>query len=512
MTLTPFPAFAKTSRPALAALVLAALFLCPAFPAPAQLPAPPPPAAEGKTRPLSVDDAVQMALTNNLDILISRYTPILDQFALNGLFSAYDPAFSFNLSRTLNTAPGQFYLGFNFPPYATIVNNYTPSLTGTLPFGMNYDLATPLSQQTTPFAQYNATPAMTLSQPLLKNSWIDNTRYQIQLSRKTLRSDQLALRLQMENSVNSVKTAYYNLIAARENVAVQRAAVTLAQQLVDENTRKVQLGAMAPLDQRQAESQAASSQSDLLEAELAQAVQENTLKSLLSLHLDEWRDVTPVPTETLLAVPQNPDLFESLRTAIDSRPEMLQAKINLEKQHLAIKYTQNQLYPELDLKGSYGLNSVSAMFGQTLDTLRQGTDPTYSYGLALTIPLENTAARNAHKSAKATLEQSLLQLKKIETTIVMAVDNDVKTVRSDLLRVDATRKAREYAEDALRAGQFRLQAGSTTSFEVLQLQSNLTTARSAEIRALADYNIALEQLALDEGTTLQRSKIDLKMP
>jgi len=152
------------------------------------------------------------------------------------------------------------------------------------------------------------------------------------------------------------------------------------------------------------------------------------------------------------------------------------------------------------------------MFGQTLDTLRQGTDPSYSYGVALTFPLQNTGARNAYKSAKANLEQSLLQLKKVETTIVVAVDNDVKTVRSDLLRVDATRKAREYAEDALQAGQSRLRAGSTTSFEVLQLQNSLTTARSAEIRALADYNIALEQLALDEGATLERSKIDLKMP
>ncbi len=513
MTTTHLPAFAKTSRLALPALALTALSLCPAFTARAQLPAPAPPAAEGRIRLLSVDDVVQMALTNNLDILISRYTPILDQFALNGLFSAYDPAFSFNLSRALNTAPGQFYLGFNFPPYATIVNNYTPNLGGTLPFGMNYNVTTPLSQQTTPFSQYNTTPALTLAQPLLKNSWIDNTRYQIQLSRRTLRSDLLALRLQMENSVNTIKTAYYNLIAARENVAVQRAAVNLAQQLVDENARKVQLGALAPLDQRQAESQAASSQSDLLAAQLAQAVQENTLKSLLDpIHLDQWREVTPVPSESLLAVPENPDLSQSLRTAIDSRPEMLQAKITVEKQHLAIKYTQNQLYPELDLKGSYGFNAVGALFGRTVETIREGTDPTYSYGLALTIPLENTGARNAYKSAKATLEQSLLQLKKIETTIVVAVDNDIKTVRSDLLRVDATRKAREYAEDALRAGQARLRAGSTTSFEVLQLQNNLTTARSAEIRALADYNIALEQLALDEGTTLQRSRIDIKMP
>jgi outer membrane protein TolC len=512
MTLTRIPSPAKTNRPALPALALAALLSCPAFTSRAQPPAPAQPASEGIELRLSVDDVVQMVLTNNLDILITQYTPALDQFALNGLFSAYDPSFSFNVSRALNSAPGQYYLGYLFPPYFTATDNYSPSLGGALPFGTSYNLTAPLTQQTSPVTQYNTTPALTLTQPVLKNFWIDNTRYQIQLSRKTLRSDQLALRLQMETSVSSVKTAYYNLIAARENVEVQRAAVKLAQQLMDENTKKVQLGALAPLDQRQAESQAASSQADLLAAELAQAVQENTLKSLLSLHLDDWRDVTPVPTETLLAVPEHPDLSESLRHALDSRPEMLQAKISLEKQHLAIKYTHNQLFPELDLKASYGFNSGGALFSQTLDTLRQGTDPSYSFGAALTLPLENTGARNAYKSAKASLEQLLLQAKKVETTIVVAVDNDVKTVRSDLLRVDATRKAREYAEDALRAGQVRLQAGSTTSFEVLQLQSNLTTARSAEIRALADYNIALEQLALDEGTTLERSKIDLKMP
>jgi outer membrane protein TolC len=502
-----------TFRHALPALALALAGLCSSplsFTSRAQ--SEPPFEATAKSRLLTVDEVIQMALTNNLDILITQYTPVVDQFALNGLFSAYDPAFSFSLSRAFNTQPGQFYLGEVFPSYTTAVNNYTPNLSGMLPFGLSYNLTTPLSQQTTPFSQYNATPNITLSQPILKNLWTDSTRYQIQLSRQTLRSDQLALRLQIQTTINNVKAAYYNLIAARENVEVELAAVKLAQQLADENTRKVQLGALAPLDQRQAESQVASSQADLLAAQLAQAVQENTIKSLLALHLDEWRDVTPVPVETLLALPENPDLSQCLRNALDSRPEMLQAKINVEKQHLAIKYTQNQLYPELDLKGSYGLNSVGAMWGQTLDTLRQGADPAYSYGLALTIPLENTGARNAYRSAKASLQQVLLQLKKIETTIVMAVDNDVKTVRSDLLRVAATRKAREYDEDALRAGQARLTAGSTTSFEVLQLQNNLTTARSAEIRALADYNIALEQLALDEGATLQRNHIAMKMP
>jgi len=352
---------------------------------------------------------VQMVLTNNLDIQISKYTPVIDQLALNGLFSAYDPSFSLSATRSLNTAPGQYYFGYLFPPNVTAQDSYSAGIGGLLPSGMSYNLTGPLTEQTSPSVQYNASPALTLSQPVLKNFWIDNTRYQIQLSRRVLRSDQLALRLQMETSVNSVKAAYFNLIAARGTVDVEHAAVALAQQLVDENTRKVQLGALAPLDQRQAESQAASSQADLLAAELAQAVQENTLKSLLvPLQLDEWRDVTPVPTEALLALPENPDLSDCLRQALESRPEMLQARINLEKQHIAVTYTKNQLYPELDLKGSYGFNAGSAMFGQTMETLRQGTDPSYSYGIALTIPLDNIAARNAYKSAKASLEQLLL--------------------------------------------------------------------------------------------------------
>ena len=73
----------------------------------------------------------------------------------------------------------------------------------------------------------------------------------------------------------------------------------------------------------------------------------------------------------------------------------------------------------------------------------------------------------------------------------------------------STRAAREYAEAALQAEQKKLESGKSTSFEVLQLQKDLTTARSAEIRALADYNIALAQIAINEGTTLERRKVTL---
>ncbi|MCX6885799.1 MAG: TolC family protein, partial [Verrucomicrobia bacterium] len=78
-------------------------------------------------------------------------------------------------------------------------------------------------------------------------------------------------------------------------------------------------------------------------------------------------------------------------------------------------------------------------------------------------------------------------------------------------RVGATREARIYAEAALEAEQKKLASGKSTSFEVLRLQRDLTTSRSSEIRSLADYNIALAQLAQYEGTTLERRHVNLNI-
>jgi len=210
-------------------------------------------------------------------------------------------------------------------------------------------------------------------------------------------------------------------------------------------------------------------------------------------------------------VPENPDLQECWRVGLEKRPDLLQAKATVEKQHITIKYNYNQLFPEVDITGSYGRNATDLTLGQNLTTIRQGNFPYFSYGLSLSFPLGNSSARYNYRSAKASLEQLLLQLKKVEATVVLAIDNDVKTVRADLLKIDSTRQARQYAEDALQAEQTKLEHGKSTSFVVLQLQNNLTAARSAEIRALADYNIALEQLAFDDGTTLERNRIELQI-
>jgi len=98
-------------------------------------------------------------------------------------------------------------------------------------------------------------------------------------------------------------------------------------------------------------------------------------------------------------------------------------------------------------------------------------------------------------------------LKKLEQDIMIQIDDAVKLAQTSFERVDATKQARLYAEAALEAEQKKLENGKSTSFVVLQLQRDLTTARSQEIRALADYNQALAGLALNEGSVFERNHL-----
>jgi outer membrane protein len=470
-----------------------------------------------KTRVLTLEEVIQLALKHNLDIQITRYAPLLDLYALKGLYGAFDPTATASVIRGSTANPSGFNPTTGLPIPAEIIDSdtYSAGVSGTLESGLNYRLSGPISRiygNAVPFPEYQSrTPTLSLTQPVLKNMWTDNNRFQIRVAKIQIRTDEQTLRLRIMTDLTSVKSAYFNLIAARQQVQVDVQALQLAQQLVNENLKRVQVGALAPLDEKQSESQMASSKADLLAAEQVMATAENNLKALITENFTEWADIAPIPSESLVVVPEHMDLQESWRRGIAQRPEMQQARLTLEKQNVTVKYNYNQLFPEVDLTGSYGQAALDPTFTQALGDLRDGKYPSYTYGVVVTVPLGNIAPRNAYRAAKASVKQAVLQLKQEEQTVLVAIDNDVKIIQSDLQRVDATREARIYAEAALEAEQKKLENGKSTSFIVLQLQSNLTTARSAEIQAQVNYNIALEQLALDEGNTLARNHIDLQI-
>lgn len=509
-------------------------------------------------RKMSLQDCIQVALEHNFTIKIARYNPALARYNLWGSYGVYDPTFSASYDHTYNLSPGGIdQQGRFFSGVESESDNLSGGLAGMLPWGLNYNLGVSASDQKgtqpanfattnlsgfltnvfldtssnpvvllsptfatrsgrTPFETTSASAgALSLSQPLLRNFWIDADRFTIFVNKKELEKSEADFRDTMMSIVTQVEVAYITLIQADETIRVQETALELADRTAAENKKRVQVGAMAPLDEQQAEAQAASTRADLLKAEIAAGQQQRVLKTLLSdNYTNDWFNVFIQPTEKLVAIPQQFNLQESWRKGLaqgGSPDRLRQLRITLEENDARIRLQKNQLFPELDLVGSYGYSGTGREFSDALGQIQDRTSPSWSIGAQMTVPLSQTVARNNLKAAKASRDQQALTIKMQEQNTLIAIENDIGNARGDYESVEATHTARLYAEAALDAEQKKYENGKSTLFDILGLQAKLTTARSDEINALAAYNLVLSTLSFDEGSTFERLRLDLKM-
>ena len=472
------------------------------------------------TRPMSLQDCFAAALKNNFDVRFERYNPQISQFDLNAAYGGYDPQFSLGGEHQYNNS-GAYVdsLGNIVIPTENRNNVFDSSLNGLTPWGMTYDFNGNVSQQhltkslfSTNFSGNSSSGffGVDVTQPLLKNFWIDNNRLQILVGKNLLKYSEEHLRYQINLTVKDVEFAYYELIFAIEDVTVKQEALVLAQTQLDQDRQRVQVGSLAPLDVKQDEAQVAQRRADLISAQNALSISQNALKNLIVDNYLQWHGTDLKPTATLEAVRQLFDVQDSWSKGMVNRPELRQKKIDLERQGIYLKYYRNQLFPEVDLVGSYGFNGSGSEYNDSFSQMNDGSRPTYSYGGRLTIPLSSTSARNHLKSGKATEKQLLLDLKRIEQNVMVEIDDAVNQAQSDWESVDATKQTRIYAEAALDAEQKKYDVGKSTTFTVLQLQNDLTKARSQEIRALANYNQALAILVWREGTILERRNLSIE--
>jgi outer membrane protein TolC len=476
-----------------------------------------PPAA----RVLSLQDCLVAALKNNFDVRVECYEPQKALLELHAAYAGYDPTFS--LSGTHDHDNTGFTTGtLGTFPSVSDDNVFKSGLTGPLPWGMTYNLNGNVAEkygQSYPanifssggYDNSSGQIGVSVTQPLLKGLWSDSTRLAISVAKNNLKLSEQGLRSQLITTVTAVENAYYELIYARENVKVQQEALALAQTQLDQDRQRVQVGSLAPLDVQQDEAQVAQSRANLIAAQNTLSVDQNALKNLITDQYARWHDEEIQPLAKLAAARESFDIQDSWNKGMTLRPDMLQAKLNLEQQGIQLKFDRNQIFPSLDLTASYGYNGAGREFNDAFGQYATANRPFYSYGAEFSVPLSNARARNAYHADQATEHQLLLKLKQLEQNVMVQIDNAVKAAESAWESAEATKQARTYAEAALDAEQKKYTVGKSTTFTVLQLQKNLTAARSDEIRALANYNQALANLAAAEGSTLQRRQLDVDL-
>lgn len=480
------------------------------------------------TRSLSLRECVDLALSRNLDIQVIHLNTDIAAYDLRGAYGVYSPLFTFGAQHNYLDQPGNFDPKKTSPDLAYQLDQDTLSsgLQGQLPVGLSYSFNTYVNKEhaLTDFVATNTFPGgirdtnnsyadaqIVLRQHLLKDFWIDADRQQILLRRQDLKISQQAYRFQVMKILLAVELAYDDLIAARENVRVQEQALQLRQQLVAETKRRVQVGDLPPLDIDQAETQLENTLTALATAREVLLAQQNFLKALVTDDFRAWSDIDLLPADSLFAIPPAVSRSDSFFNALRNRPDLIEARLAIEKSNVVIRFRKNQLFPNVDVVGGYGGIGIDPNTGTAINHTYSFLNPNYFYGVVLSLPLDNLTERNSYRASKASKQIAELQLKKAEQDVLVQVADLVNRVQSRYSQINSTHQARVYAEAALAAEQKKLANGLSTAFIVLQLQETLTAARTAEFQAMADYNKILAQLAFAEGSTLERHHLNLEV-
>jgi outer membrane protein TolC len=487
----------------------------PAAPAPApQIPASTS-TASGPVVRLSADDAVRMALENNLGIQAERLAPQINTLNVSQARAAYAPVlFSNFLNRSSTQPPSSFITGGS-----AILSSESLSQNGGLqqnvPWGGGrYTVSLDGSKVTTSAidSRYNPQLSSNLSaqyvQPLLRGFKTDSLRQQIETSRNNEVIADIGLREQITVTTQAVRNAYFDLIGAIEGQKVALQALELAQESLRNNAKKVEVGTLAPIDIIEAEAEVASNEEALINAEARIKTVEDRLRSLIlnPTQPDFW-SVSIEPTDAPALTPIAVDVEGAIRNALANRTDLARLKKQIDNVDVGVRFAENQRMPGLDIIANYNVIGVAGtqfVFGQGFpppvesqsvrsfsSALRDvfGQDfRTWSVALNFSYPLGTSQADAAVASGRLQRQQGATNLRDLELQVATAVRDAARQVDTNLKRVEATRKARDRAERRLQAEEKRMTVGLSTTFQLFQAQRDLARQRQQEVNAMIDYN------------------------
>ncbi len=461
---------------------------------------------------LSLEEGILLVLENNIDIDIQRVQPEIEGARILKEKGAFDVEAFGSFERRDSTTPlttRSTVAAGGLRAVESETYKFDSGLTGRTPLGTEYTLEFKDEWTADSFNnfnfEYDAFAGITIKQPLLKDFGTETGRYQINVASRNREISVHKLAQGVMETVSGFELAYWDLVKAREELKVREESLGLAQRLLERNRKRYSAGAASALEVTQAEAGVASRKEELIVARKNVREKENALKLFISKDVFSLRDVEIVPVDRPLLMSLRPELEKSIAKAMENRPDYLEAKVELEKKHIKIKYAENQKFPRLDIEASYGFNGLGGSFGDSVDDL--GGNPEWRLAMVLRYPLGNNSAENELVIARAEARQAILRLKRLEQEIIVNVDNAIKEIEASEQRVHAAQTSTRLAREALKAEEVKLEAGLSTTYDVLKHQEDLAKARLSEIAAIIDYNKAITVFLKEEGTLLKERSI-----
>ena len=466
-------------------------------------------------RRLTIEEAVQMALENNLGIQAARIDPRVQDLAVAEARAAWFPTVTSVMDTFSADSPNSSFLSGG--QGLKISDDRLSTSVGVgqmLPSGGTYNIGWNSSRATTTNLFSNFSPqlrsslAFTYSQPLLRNFLMNGARQQVLISEKNRQIADVTLRQAIALTSRAVRHTYWNLAYAIAALEVQRQSLDLARQSLQDTRARVDAGTIPPIDIVEADAEVAQREEAVIVAEAQIATSEDALRALVydPDAADFWTlriNPVSVPSLQVTAI----DVDAAVRVALTNRSDLQQSQRNLEAADINVRYFRNQTLPDVTARVDYGVTGLGGtqflrgagfpgpVIGQTergfadvLTDVFRNDFPNWTASLSISYPIGRTPQDAALARVRLEYSQAQVELRSQALQITTEVREAARQVVTNERRVQTTRLSRELAEQRLEAEEQKFVTGTSTSFFVFQAQRDLAQARNNELRAMLDYS------------------------
>lgn len=488
-----------------------------------QAPAPEP--APARVLELTLEQAYQIAINSNLTLALGSLDEELARLNALGTWGAFDPVLDVTAGYTDAQIPqvNPFITGgvdVLELKNETLSADLTQPLTNGGRFRAGFDGTITQTNNAFAFADEFSESAVNLgyTQPLMRGLGRDFATAEQKAARLDWLSSRERQRQTLEQLLGDVANAYWDLVAAQEEVKVRVLAVELGRTQLEQNRERSRVGVGTEVDVLQAETRVATEEEALLLARTNVAARMDALKALLyrrgndgqerfSDYLDLWDldIVTRTPLPEGLAGADERGWEGALARALEHRPDLNLARLSIQDAEVDLALRRSQRRPGLDLNLDVTSNANDVSTSGAVGDAFGYEFPTYAASLVFNVPLGNRRAAFAERAARAAVIRARLAYEQAENGAIADVRNATRDLAYRAQAVVAARKSRQFSQRQFDAEQVSYREGLSTTFQVLEFQQQLSQALSNEAAALAAYAKAEAQLLRSQGELSERA-------
>lgn len=452
-----------------------------------------------------------MAINNNQQLEAQRLAPLVQEQAVREAWAAFDPVLQGGVSyedqerhldqRSANALNSIFGGGDGEDSTIYLEQNavYQASFQGILPSGTQYSLSVvnnEINNDTNDFnSEFTSETRLQVTQPILRGFGPEYNLAVVRLQESRLDQERYRLHGLVTQVLEQTLGTCAELIFAQENLKVKADAIDLAKKLYEDNKRRVEQGRMSEIDVMQAETRISEAEEEALQAEIFHLTRVNQLRALIYEDTEDWHDV-PLTIQGQLKLREDlPERSSLVEAAKENNSQYLAAIEQIEERDISYQRSRKDMLPAVNVVGSIGYQGLDFDDSyKSMQDYENRNGPNWSLGVAVEVPLWNQAAKASRTAALLGKRQARYNLSQIKNNLVSGLDQSLGTVEVAKRRIDTAARSVSLAERALKAEEARLENGRTTSFNVAELQRDLSEARTRELAAKVEYQRALISL------------------